>query len=44
MKFVNVKSKNGDTKTSSFSSTNKKSFLGIVSIPFAYIIWKVYKM
>ena len=39
-----VKSLNGGTKPASFSSTKRKSFLGNILNPFAYIIWKVYRM
>lgn len=39
-----VKSMNVGTKSTSFSSSKEKSFWGIVSAPFAYIIWKVYRM
>lgn len=40
----NVKSINADTKSALLSLSKKKSFLGIISAPFAYIIWKVYRM
>jgi ferredoxin/flavodoxin len=40
----NLKSMNLGTMSASFSSSSKKSFLGFLSIPFAYIIWKIYKM
>jgi ferredoxin len=38
------KSMNGETKQALFSLSKKKSFWGILSTPFAYLIWKVYKM
>jgi len=39
-----VKSMNVITNSAPFSSTKKKSFMEIISTPFAYIIWKVYSM
>jgi ferredoxin/flavodoxin len=51
IKYEDLAALNGKVKsmymgntTASFSSNKKKSFLEIISTPFAYIIWKIYKM